>query len=118
MDKYALVGTQVPKVEEHHVGGDVIDRKCRRLLKAHALGHQEGVCGRHHNYFLPQTAAIQNQNLITHLQTWKEKEMLKAHLENSPVQYAFQCFTPPSVIIAALQQCCAHINIKTVFENM
>ncbi len=73
MDEYALVRTQVPKVEEHQVGSDVIDRKCRCLLKAHALRHQEGVCGRHHYYFLPHTAPVQNQDLITHLQTRKQK---------------------------------------------
>lgn len=88
MDQYTLVGTQVPKIEEHHVGGDVIDRKCCRLLKAHALGHQEGVCGRHHYYFLPQAAAIQNQNLIAHLQMRKEKETFKEHLENR-----LECFS-------------------------
>lgn len=69
MDEYTLVGTQVPKVEKHHVGSDVIDRKCRRLLEAHAFGHQKCVCGFHHHHFLPQSAAVQNKYLITHLWT-------------------------------------------------
>lgn len=122
MDEYALVGTQVPKVEEHQVGGDVINRKCRCLLKAHALRHQEGVCGGHHYYFLPHTAPVQNQDLITNLQTRKEKETFKEHWKT-----ALECFSnnmPFSVLRHSYHSSAATIlsirqkNIKNAFEKM
>lgn len=68
MDEDALVGSQVAKVKQHHVSGDVVDRKSRCLLEAHALRDEEGVVGRYHRHLLPQPEAAQNHHLVSHLE--------------------------------------------------
>lgn len=78
VDKDALVGPQVAKVEQHHVGSDVVDRKGCGLLEAHALRDEEGVAGRHHCHLLPEPKAVQHHHLITHLEE-KTQEAAVCH---------------------------------------
>ena len=68
MDEDALVGPEVAEVEQHHVGGDVVDGKGRRLLEAHALWDEEGVGRRHHRHLLPEPEAAQHHHLIADLE--------------------------------------------------
>lgn len=68
MNEDALVGPQVAKVEQHHIGGDVVDGESRRLLEAHALWDEEGVACRHCHHLLPQPEAVQHHHLITDLE--------------------------------------------------
>lgn len=63
----ALVGPQVAKVEQHHVGGDVVDGEGGRLLEAHALWDEEGVARRRHHHLLPQPEAAQHHHLVADL---------------------------------------------------
>lgn len=58
MDEDALVGPQVAKVKQHHVGGDVVDREGGSLLEAHALRDEEGVVCWCHHHLLPQPKAV------------------------------------------------------------
>lgn len=67
MDEDALVGSQVAKVEQHHVGSDVVDREGGSLLEAHALGDEEGVVCWCHHHLLPQPKAVQHHYLVTDL---------------------------------------------------
>lgn len=68
MDEDALVGPQVAKIKQHHVGSDIVDRKGCCLLKAHALWDEEGVACRHHRHLLPEPKAVQHHHLITDLE--------------------------------------------------
>lgn len=63
----ALVGPQVAEVEQHHVGGDVVDGEGGRLLEAHALWDEEGVAHRRHHHLLPQPEAAQHHHLVADL---------------------------------------------------
>lgn len=63
----ALVGPQVAEVEQHHVGGDVVDGEGGRLLEAHALWDEEGVARRRHHHLLPQPKAAQHHHLVADL---------------------------------------------------
>lgn len=69
----ALVGSQVAEVEQHHVGGDVVDRQGGRLLEAHALWDEEGVARRCHHHLLPQPEAAQHHHLVADLPVRKER---------------------------------------------
>lgn len=68
MNEDTLVGPQVAKVKQHHIGSDVVDREGCCLLKAHALWDEEGVVCRHHRHLLPQPEAVQHHHLITDLE--------------------------------------------------
>lgn len=54
MDEDTLVGSQVSKVKQNHVGSDVVNKKSSSLLEAHPLRHWEGVTGWHIHHFLPE----------------------------------------------------------------
>lgn len=75
VDEHALVGSQVAKVEEHHVGGDVIHREGCSLFKSHPVWDEEGVAGRHCRHILPQPVAVQHHHFISHLKQ-KVKDMI------------------------------------------
>lgn len=68
MNEDTLVGPQVAKVKQHHIGSDVVDREGCCLLKAHALRDEEGVVCRHHRHLLPQPEAVQHHHLVTDLE--------------------------------------------------
>lgn len=72
MNQDALVGPQVAEVEQHHVGGDVVDGEGGRLLEAHALWDVEGVVGRRHHHLLPQPEAAQHHHLVADLPVGEE----------------------------------------------
>lgn len=67
MNQDALVGPQVAEVEQHHVGGDVVDGEGGRLLEAHALWDEEGVARRRHRHLLPHPKAAQHHHLVADL---------------------------------------------------
>lgn len=69
MNEDALVGPQVAEVEQHHVGGDVVDGESCRLLEAHALWDEEGVVCRDHHHLLPQPEAVQHHHFIADLES-------------------------------------------------
>lgn len=54
VDEDTLVGSQISKVKQNHVGSDVVDKKSSSFLEAHPLRHWEGVTGRHIHHFLPE----------------------------------------------------------------
>lgn len=54
VDEDTLVGSQVSKVKQDHVGSDVVDKKSSCFLKAHPLRHQESLTGWHVHDFLPE----------------------------------------------------------------
>lgn len=68
MDEDTLVGPKVAEVEQHHVGGDVVDREGCCVLKAHAFWDEEGVGCWYHCHLLPQPKAAQHHHLITNLE--------------------------------------------------
>lgn len=68
MDEDALVGSQVAEVEQHHVGGDVVDREGGSLLEAHPLWDEEGVVYCCHHHLLPQPEAVQHHHLVANLE--------------------------------------------------
>lgn len=70
----ALVGPQVAEVEQHHVGGDVVDGEGGRLLEAHALWDEEGVAHRRHHHLLPQPEAAQHHHLVADLPGGRETQ--------------------------------------------
>lgn len=57
VDEHTLARPHVGHLKQHHVGGHVVNGESRALLKAHLLGHGEGVDGGHDNEFLPHAAA-------------------------------------------------------------
>lgn len=76
MDEDALARPQVAKIKQHHIGGDIVDRKGRRLLEAHALRDEEGVARWHRRHLLPEPKAIEHHHLITDLEQKKHKKTL------------------------------------------
>lgn len=76
VDEHALVGPQVAKVEEHHVGGDVVDREGCGLFKSHAVWDEEGVAGRHRRHLLPQPIAVQHHHFIANLKQKVKEDMV------------------------------------------
>lgn len=70
----ALLGPQVAEVEQHHVGGDVVDGQGGRHLEAHALRDEEGVGRRCDHHLLPQAEAAQNHHLVTNLPGGRETQ--------------------------------------------
>lgn len=81
MDEDALARPDVGHLEQHHVGGHVVDGDGGSLLEAHLLGHGEGVAGGQDHHFLPQAAATQHDDSVAHLEEIQsvrlDKKLLK-----------------------------------------
>lgn len=78
----ALVGPQVAEVEQHHVGGDVVDGEGGRLLEAHALWDEEGVAHRRHHHLLPQPEAAQHHHLVADLPGEERRSLSRGEEQN------------------------------------
>lgn len=94
----ALVGPQVAEVEQHHVGGDVVDGEGGRLLEAHALWDEEGVARRRHHHLLPQPEAAQHHHLVADLPGGGEtqcerRRRTKMHRRHSRAAFCWLVFT-------------------------
>ena len=76
VDEDALPRPHVGHLKQHHVRGDVVNGQSGSFLKAHLLGHGEGTAGGHNDHFLPQAAAAQHDDSITHLREEGEEEMV------------------------------------------
>lgn len=73
MDQDTLAWLQVGRLEQHQVGGEVVDGQRSPLLKAHLLGHGEGVASGHNDHFLVHAAADQHDDPIPHLREGREE---------------------------------------------
>lgn len=73
MDEDTLARPQVGHVEQHHVGGQVVDGQGSGFLEAHALRHEVGVEGWCDNHFLPQATAHHHDDTIPHLRREEER---------------------------------------------
>lgn len=67
VDEDTLAGPHVGQLEQHHVGGQVVNRQSGTFLEAHLLRHGEGLVGRHHDQFLPHPTAAHSDDTIPHL---------------------------------------------------